>query len=105
MIMKSKMTVNCRNPRMPITTFSYRENLMRPGALVAGLSMEFLHRESDPKALERAYGILGSSGMFFERWSWAKYASRKHWASRTPASPGPSDRVGAEEPATPSAAS
>src|ERR1700676_2194186 len=42
MIMKSKMTVNCRNPRMPITTFSYRENLIRTGARVAGLSMRFL---------------------------------------------------------------
>ena len=46
--MKSKMTVNCRNPRMPMTTFSYRENLIRTGAGVAGLSMRFLCQESDP---------------------------------------------------------
>src|SRR5580658_4831842 len=46
-IMKSKMTVNCRNPRMPITTFSYCENWMRTGALVAGISIGFLRRESD----------------------------------------------------------
>src|SRR6202035_1861351 len=41
MIMKSKITVNCRNPRIPITTFSYRENLIRTGARVVGLSMGF----------------------------------------------------------------
>src|ERR1700674_2389163 len=63
MIMKSKMTVNCRNPRMPITTFSYRENLIRTGAGVACLSMRFLCQESDPKALARAYGILLPIGM------------------------------------------
>src|ERR1700722_16232974 len=50
MIMKSKMTVNCRNPRMPITTFSYRENLIRTWVCVAGISMGFLCQESDPKA-------------------------------------------------------
>jgi hypothetical protein len=57
MIMKSKMTVNCRNPRMPITTFSYRENLMRAGARVGGLSMKVLSGEIDPKALARGYRI------------------------------------------------
>src|ERR1700675_3630745 len=54
MIMKSKMTVNCRNPRMPITTFSYRENLIRTGAGVACLSMRFLCQESDPKVVPPA---------------------------------------------------
>src|ERR1700736_2296676 len=48
MIMKSRMTVNCRNPRMPITTFWYAENWIRVGLLVAVLSMDSLRRSSDP---------------------------------------------------------
>src|ERR1700722_8839686 len=67
MIMKSKMTVNCKNPRMPITTFSYRENLIRAGARVTGLSMRFLCQESDPKALARAYGILLPIGLLVKK--------------------------------------
>src|SRR5580704_17039031 len=48
MIMKSRMTVNCRNPRIPITTFWYPENWIRVGLLVAVLSMggDYIHGRS-----------------------------------------------------------
>jgi hypothetical protein len=37
--------VNCRNPRIPITTFWYGENLIGAGARFGDLTMGFLRGE------------------------------------------------------------
>src|ERR1700749_4938505 len=78
MIMKSKMTVNCRNPRMPITTFSYREKLMRTGARVASLSMRFLYQASNDQGERRRDARSQNQGYLSQSPTFSLAPRREH---------------------------